>query len=312
MEQTNRLEVFMRKLLSSFIALLLVISLITYINNSGEYQAENNTIQERQNSNLIIYFLDVGEADSVLINSEGEYILIDAGNYLDKDNLCEYFHNLGITNFTYVIGTHPHEDHIGGIAQILRKFSVEHLLMPDIKVEYNSYQSIITEAQKKNLAIETPEIDEELIVNNSKLKVLSIGNDKTDINNSSIVIKLAYQDISALFMADAEKETELKLLDKDIKSTVLKVGHHGSGYASSAQFLKKVNPEYAIISVGKDNEYNHPREVVLNKLNTLGSKVYRTDTDGTIILLSDGERIDIKKEQTNTNGGDPKRGNKDN
>lgn len=300
----------MRKFFSYVLAFLIILSLFLYINDNST--VKENNIQERKNGNLEIHFIDVGEADSILINSEGEYILIDGGNYLDKDNLCAYFHNLGITKFAYVIGTHPHEDHIGGLAQILKEFAVEHLIMPDIKVEYNSYQSIITEAEKKNLAIETPEIDEELIVNNSKLKILSIGNDITDINNSSIVLKLTYQEISALFMADAEKDTEIKILDKDLESDILKVGHHGSSYASSAQFLKKVNPEYAIISVGKDNEYNHPKQVVLNKLNTLGCKVYRTDTDGTIILLSDGQTVNIKTEQTNTNGGDPKRGNKEN
>ena len=300
----------MRKLISFLISIIIISGLILYIYKNDI--KVDNTIQERQSSDLTIYFLDVGEADSILINSEGEYILIDAGNYLDKDNLCDYFHSLGITKFNYVIGTHPHEDHIGGITQVLREFEVDHVLMPDINVEYNSYQSIIDTLEKKNMSLEIPSIDEEIKVNNSLLKVLYVGNDKTDINNSSIILKLIYKDISVLFMADAEKDTEFKLLDKDIESNVLKVGHHGSGYASSAQFLKKVNPEYAIISVGKDNEYNHPKEVVINKLKMLNSNIYRTDQDGTIILLSDGKVIDIKKEITNTNGGDPIRGSKEN
>ena len=234
-------------------------------------------------------------------------ILIDGGNFLDKDKLCKYLHELNISSFRYVIGTHPHEDHIGGLAQVIKEFEVEHVYMPRITVEYHSYQNIVKELKKQTKEIETPEKGETIQIGDLSLKILSIKNDKTDINNSSIVIRLTYKEQSILFMADAEKEVELEILEDDIESDILRVGHHGSQYATSAQFLKKVNPSIAIISVGKNNEYGHPKEITLKKLDSLSIKTYRTDQDGTILMLSDGIGMEMSTLQTDTNGGDPNR-----
>ena len=179
--------------------------------------------------------------------------------------------------------------------------------MPRITVEYHSYQNIVKELKKQTKEIETPEKGETIQIGDLSLKILSIKNDKTDINNSSIVIRLTYKEQSILFMADAEKEVELEILEDDIESDILRVGHHGSQYATSAQFLKKVNPSIAIISVGKNNEYGHPKEITLKKLDSLSIKTYRTDQDGTILMLSDGIGMEMSTLQTDTNGGDPNR-----
>ena len=300
----------MKKIISYLFVILLFSILVYYGKPYIMNQKKDLKKTDQQiviDGELKVYFFDVGEADSTLIQYEGNNILIDGGNYLDKDKLCKYLHELNISSFQYVIGTHPHEDHIGGLAQVIKEFEVEHVYMPRITVEYHSYQNIVKELKKNKKEIETPEKGETIQIGDLSLKILSIKNDKTDINNSSIVIRLTYKEQSILFMADAEKEVELELLDEDIESDILRVGHHGSQYATSAQFLKKVNPSIAIISVGKNNEYGHPKEITLKKLDSLSIKTYRTDQDGTILMSSDGIGMEMSTLQTDTNGGDPNR-----
>lgn len=280
----------------------------TYIEN------KENTTQFRQSeevkpanvineSNLKIYFIDVGQADCILIDNNQEYALIDAGNNNDGEKLVNYFTNLGIKSFRYVIGTHAHEDHIGGMDDIIKNFTIEHFFMPDIITTTKTFEDVLDALKEKHLTYETPPINATFTLAEAKFTVLFIGTNKTtDLNDSSIVLKMQYGDTSYLFMGDATSAIEKEILEKDIKSDVLKVGHHGSQYSSTAQFLKKVNPKYAIIEVGKENNYGHPRKVTLNKLERLGTKVYRTDKDGTIILKSNGKDISFETLQTDTNG----------
>lgn len=247
-----------------------------------------------------IQFIDVGEADCILIKSNDEYALVDAGNNKDGKKLVEYFKSLGITKFNYVIGTHPHEDHIGGLDYIIREFDIDSFLMPDVKLDYLTYTEVIDNLNKKNIPLEIPNIDDIYNLNDTVIKVLWLDN-KEDINDDSIVLKVIYKNTSYLLTADISKNVELQLLDKDIKSDLLKVAHHGSQYSTSAQFLKKVDPSFSVISVGKDNDYGFPKQVTLNKLNELNIKTYRTDEQGTIIVSSDGENISFKTIKTDTN-----------
>lgn len=185
---------------------------------------------------------------------------------------------------------------------IIRNFDVEHIYMPDVETEYKTYTEIVDLVKSKNMTIETPEVDSTFTMNDSIFNVLWISNSEEEINDDSIVLKLNYKNTSYIFTGDATKNVELKILDKDLKCDVLKLGHHGSSDASSAQFLEKTKPQYGIISVGKNNEYGHPHDITLKKLNYLNTKIYRTDLDGTIVLTSDGENILIENIKTDTNG----------
>ena len=251
--------------------------------------------------NLKIYFIDVGEADSTLIYNNGEYSLIDAGNNKDGKKLVNYFKSLGITKFKYVITTHVHEDHIGGMDNIIREFSIEHFLIPDTKIDNLTYTEVIKELNNRNITIETPNIDDTFNMKEVNFKVLSIGNDLENLNDTSIVLKANYKNTNYLFMADATKNVEDQIINKDIKSNLIKISHHGSYDSSSIKFLEKVNPDYAVISVEKDNDYHFPHNVVLNNLNKLNIKLYRTDLDGTIITSSDGDNIIFNTLKTDTN-----------
>lgn len=293
-------------------ALLVLIILVsgyfytTYFDNKNITKDVTTNVKQTINessSNLKIYFVDVGQADCILINDNNEYGLIDAGNNEDGEKIVKYFKDLGITKFKYVFGTHAHEDHIGGMDNIIENFQIEHFYMPDTITTTRTFEEVLDALEEKNIAFETPEEDENLTFSDTVFKVLHVGKDKRDLNDTSIVLKLTYKNTSYLFMGDATSSVEKDILDKDIKSDVLKVGHHGSQYSSTISFLKKVSPKYAIIEVGKNNSYNHPKEVTLKKLEDLGTKIYRTDEDGTIILTSDGENMSFETVKTDTNGG---------
>lgn len=274
-------------------------------NNLIEMRQTNNTestINIRENSNLKIYFIDVGQADCILINNNQEYALIDAGNNEDGKKIVAYLNELGVNNFKYVFGTHAHEDHIGGMDDIIKNFSIEHFFMPEVITTTKTFEDVLDALETKKIAFETPEIDSTFSLAETKFHVIYVGKDKTDLNDSSIVLKLTYGNTSYLLTGDATNKVEKQILNKDIKSDVLKVGHHGSQYSTHAQFLKAVNPKYAVIQVGKDNTYGHPKDVTIKKLESIGAKIYRTDNDGTIILSSDGESISFETVKTDTNG----------
>ena len=174
--------------------------------------------------------------------------------------------------------------------------------MPGVITTTKTFEDVLDSLDAKKIKFETPQIDSIINLGDLKISILYVGDDKTDLNNTSIVLKLYYGDTSYLFTGDATNEVEKMIINKDLKSDVLKVGHHGSQYSSSAKFIKEVSPKYSIISVGINNDYGHPKDVVLNKLNRINSTIYRTDRDGTILLKSDGKGIVIDKINTNTNG----------
>ena len=200
-----------------------------------------------------------------------------------------------------MIATHPHEDHIGGMDDIIKNFQVEKYYMPDIQVDMLTYTEIIDALNKKGIKPETPVINSTFFLGEAEFKIIWISHKEEDINDTSIIIKITYKSTSYLLTGYATSNVEKQILQKDIKSDVLKVGHHGSKYSSSAQFLKIVNPQIAVITVEENNDYGLPKDVVIDKLEYLGTKIYRTDKDGTIILTSDGKNINIQTTKTDTN-----------
>lgn len=298
------------KLLKIF--LVLIIMLCTYIyeeyfpeektNNEVEYRQEKEVVSNP--NNLIIHYVDVGQGDCILIGQNNEYVLIDAGNNEDGELLVDYFKQLGIEKFKYVIGTHAHEDHIGGIDNIINNFELEHFYMPDVITTTKTFEDVLDALLAKKKAFETPNIGDTFKLNDASFEVLYLGKDKSDLNNTSIVLKLTYKNTSYLFMGDATSKVEKILLDNkaNLKSDVLKVGHHGSQYSSTPAFLKQVSPSYAVIQVGENNDYDHPKQITLNKLEKIKTLTYRTDKHDTIILTSDGENISFETIKTNTNG----------
>lgn len=260
-------------------------------------------VQVIDNSNLEIYFFDVGQADSILIKNNSDTMLIDAGNNSDGDNLVNYIKNeVGLSDIDIVVGTHPHEDHIGGLDDIISSFDIGKVYLPDAISTSKTFEDVLDVIEKNDYSINVPIIDEVFELGNLKFKVIYTGSDESDLNNTSIVLKMLFGNTSYLFTGDATSKTEKKILDKDIDVDVLKIGHHGSNYSSTDDFLDKVSPKYAIIQVGTNNVYGHPHQNILDKLTERNIKIYRTDLDGTIKLISDGNKIEFKKLATNIDG----------
>lgn len=292
--------------------LSLVIFLVAIIGTFYQKKDEVKNINKREevvntinyDHDLSVYFIDVGQADCILVKDNDEYAIIDAGNNEDGMKLVNYFKSLNITDFKYVFGTHAHEDHIGGMDNIIDNFNIENFYMPNAITTTKTFEDVLDSLDRKKIKFQTPNVNDDFKLNDATFKVLHIGDNKKDLNDTSVVLRLEYGNTSYLLMGDATSNVEKDLLNNNInlKSDVLKVGHHGSNYSSTIDFLNEVKPEYAIIEVGKNNSYNHPRQETLDKLKDLNAKVYRTDLDGTIVATSDGNSIKIETIKTDTNG----------
>ncbi len=263
---------------------------------------KSDKIDAKVKENFSVSFIDVGQADSVLIRNGNYNMLIDAGNNEDGEKLVNYFKSLGIEEFTYVFATHPHEDHIGGMDDIINNFKIDNYYMSNKLSTTKTFMDVLDALDGRNLKYTVPNKGDTLKLGDANIKVIYPGDDKSNINDSSIVLKVTYGKNSFLLTGDATSNVERKIYNEDIKSDVLKVAHHGSSYSSTDVFLDRVKPYYAVISVGKNNIYNHPSNKTLEKLNKRNIKVYRTDLDGTIVFTSDGENLSVKALKTDTNG----------
>lgn len=248
-------------------------------------------------ADLTIHYLDVGQADSILLQlPNNQNMLIDAGNNADGDFVVDYIEDQGITKIDYLVGTHPHEDHIGGLDFVIKSFDIGKIYLPRAKHTTKTYEDVLRAIKVK---------DKKIILAKAAVNILNkpdleayflspVREDYDELNEWSAVLKLEYGNTSFLFTGDAEEINEFEiLLSSSMKpdADVLKVGHHGSDSSTSEAFLAAVSPRYAVISVGKDSDYGHPSPVVLDRLRDHNVKVFRTDLQGTIICTSDGENI---------------------
>lgn len=245
---------------------------------------------------VVVRYLDVGQADSILVQSEGINMLIDAGTNSSGQTVVKDLEDLGVTKIDYLIGTHPHEDHIGGMDDIIKNFDIGIIYMPKIQTNTKTFEDVLDAVSEKSLKITSPKKGDEFEVGGARCEIMTDGiEDTSNLNLSSIVIRMTYGTQSFLFMCDAEKENEETR--QWPQTTVLKVGHHGSSTSSSTQFLNEVQPQISVISVGKDNKYGHPTKTTINKLEKIKTKIYRTDESGTITITSDGKKCIVTTEK---------------
>ncbi|RII34940.1 MBL fold metallo-hydrolase [Clostridium chromiireducens] len=291
----NKIFIVKKKYISIFL-FMIIISL--YLISCSSLYKNSNYIKPDPNQ-MIVHFIDVGQGDSILIQVNNKNMLIDAGPKSDKNELLNYLSKLNIEKLDYVIATHPHEDHIGNMSDIIDSYNVLKFYAPKVQSTTKTFEKMIDSLKRKGLKINVIRKDTDSIDlgKNTNVRVFSpIDDSYENLNNYSSVIKIQYGSTSFLFTGDAEKDVEEKILDnnENISSDVLKVGHHGSSTSTSKAFLNKINPSIGVISVGKDNTYNHPNNETIKSLKENKVTIYRTDKDGTVILSSDGTKISKK------------------
>jgi len=249
-----------------------------------------------ENSTFEIHFFDVGEADSALVECDGHYMLIDGGNPGSSSFLYSYLQHHKIDYLDYVVCSHAHTDHAGGLAGALNYASVGTAYAPVMEYDSRAFSSFVKYLQAQGKEVTIPSSGDTVMLGSAKISFLGpidMSIAEQNHNNASIILRIEYGSTSFLFTGDAEIEEEQSLIGAGLRlqSTLLKVGHHGSNTSSSEEFLTKVKPEYAIISVGKDNEYGHPHNEAIERILKFCSLIYRTDTHGEIICRSDGEQL---------------------
>lgn len=276
-----------------------VILTIIFMVLAGAFELFQGTVAITPGDDLKVHFLDVGQGDSIFIElPTNETILIDASVKDASDKIINYLKEENVSKIDYVFATHPHSDHIGGMSAVINAFDIGQIYMPKAVTTTKTYENLLLTIKNKNLKIKTAKATNTIIdTDDLKLVVLAPNQDSYEsLNNYSIVLKLTYKEKSFLFMGDAETLSE-KEITGDVQADVLKVGHHGSRTSTSQAFLNKVNPSYAVISVGLNNDYKHPHQEVLDRLEKKNIKIYRTDQNGDIIFTTDGYNIDVKVEK---------------
>jgi competence protein ComEC len=269
-------------------------SIILILIGCSSSREDSNVTSLKENA-IKVHYIDVGQGDSILIQVNNKNLLIDAGTTDSTDKLLSYLSKQNISRLDYVIATHPHEDHIGGMAAIIRKFKIGQFYAPRKTASTRTFENMINALKSKNLKINTAKegvtIDLE---KNAECVMLAPNSDNYDsTNNYSAVLKITYGNSNFLFMGDAEKLSEREILSKNlnVNCDMLKVGHHGSTSSSSPEFLDRVSPKIAVISCGKSNDYGHPHKPTIKALNNRKIQIYRTDIDGNIIFVSGGNDI---------------------
>ncbi len=239
-----------------------------------------------------VYFIDVGQADAALVICDGEAMLIDGGNSADSSLIYSFLKGIGVSHLEYIVATHAHEDHVGGLSGALNYATVGTVYCPTTAYSSNAFESFVGSVKKQGKAITVPSLGTDFSLGSASCTVLAV-NSAADTNNTSIVLRIVYGSTSFLFTGDAEQEVEQAMLSRGVtlRSTVLKVGHHGSYTSTSYQFLRSVMPQYAVISCGQGNDYGHPHDQPLSRLYDADVCLFRTDLQGTVTCTSDGSSV---------------------
>lgn len=250
-------------------------------------------------ADLTARFIDVGQGDSCLITCDGESMLIDGGTADNSSKLVSLLNALNIDELKYMVNTHPHDDHVGGLCGPLNSVKVDAAYSSTVDYDQNYFISYKRYIAEQGISLDTLSAGDTLRLGNADIYVLAPIDDTGDLNNDSIILRVVYGRTSMLFTGDAGFDEEKSLLDSgaELGSDILKVGHHGAAKSSGEDFLRAVSPQWAIISVGKDNDFGHPTDETLERLSKAGANVLRTDKNGTIVANSDGKTITLSAER---------------
>jgi len=279
----------------SSITLLAVLAL--FVNHYRNTPENESSMEIAKRADIVeVHFIDVGQGDAILIEADDTAMLIDAGENNKGTVVTDYLESQDITKLDYVIGTHPHSDHIGGLDTVVSNFEVDKVILPSVTHTTDAFEDFLGSLEENELRITTAVVGDQYYLGPATFTVVAPNSPHyEDLNNYSVGIKLIFGDTSFLLTGDAGKLSEDEMLANgiDLSADVLKLSHHGSADSSSEAFLDIINPTYAIISVGKDNDYGHPHAETLQAMLDHDIKVYRTDEQGTVVFTSDGKNVSV-------------------
>ena len=284
--------------------ILCVLMMLTILLTTGSCKVSSpkQYADGEANAKLIVHFIDVGQGDSILLESDDEFVLIDAGERDSGKTVLNYIAERGADELKYVIATHPHTDHAGGLRTVLNDIDAENFITVETDCATNTWTKLLTTVESQKINYIDAKTGDTYTFGSASFQILApLSTGYEGYNNYSVVTKVTCGDISFMLTGDAEKESEYEMVasGEDLSADVLKCGHHGSSTSTTAKFLKAVNPTYAVISCGKDNEYGHPHKETLQKLDTLGCQILRTDEMGTVIAYTDGTGLSFSAANNN-------------
>jgi competence protein ComEC len=263
--------------------------------------AETPLVRQPTGANLTMSVIDVGQGDSIFLTfPHNESLLIDGGKEAEGPTVVAYLHSIGVTHLNGVLATHPDSDHIGGLITVLDSVQVDHVYDLGLSKSTATYATFLQLVAQKNITYTKSRAGDDIAMDSDTAVFVvnppqTISATKVPDNDDSIVIKVTYHRISYLLTGDAESSAEAQMISTyNCSAYVLKVGHHGSRYASGPSFLAAVTPHIAVISVGANNSYGHPGPEALARLAAVNARVYRTDTQGSIIVTTNGQTVDVR------------------
>lgn len=285
------------RLIQRFLVFFLTLVILTPVTAAKTAIFASSTSQ----NSFQIDFIDVGQGDAALMQCDGHFMLVDGGDSKQSSRIYTILKNRSIKHIDVMVATHPDSDHIGGLSGALNYSSVGMALSPVVEHDTKTFQNFVKYLNKQGVAITVPKAGDVFNIGSATVTVLGPRALSSESNNNSIVLRIVYGSTSFLLTGDAETEEENSILSsvKTIQSTVLKVAHHGSNNSSGYRFIREVSPQYAVISVGRDNQFGHPTENVLSRLRDADVKTYRTDMQGDITCISDGKTVSfsVKKNE---------------
>jgi len=279
-----------RKQKAFFFTTLLVLVFAIVYNVVGLRQV--STLGE---NDIMVTFLDVGQGESILIRTNTHAVLIDGGEHRYRNVILDYLRMADVRHIDYVIATHPHSDHIGGLIAVLSSVSVGQVIMPDVTHNTTTFENFIAVIENRAIPIRLAQVGDMIQAGIINLKVLAPYGTHARLNDMSVVVRMEHGQTSFLFTGDAESASERQMVSSgmNLSSNVLNIGHHGSHTSTTESFLNAVSPDIAVISLGRNNQFGHPHREVINRLESQNITILRTDELGTIQMITNGDVIAI-------------------